>query len=92
MPIAREHRWLYPIDWRELSALIRFGRAKGRCEHCDRPHGRAVVHLGDGRWWDDKRSGWRDAKGRKVRGWSVQPPCWIGSRAWPGSRRPCPIA
>nr|WP_320453815.1 hypothetical protein [Sphingomonas sp. CFBP8993] len=68
MPIAREHRWLYPIDWRELSALIRFGRAKGRCEHCDRPHGRAVVHLGDGRWWDDKRSGWRDAKGRKVRG------------------------
>ena len=30
MPIAREHRWLYPIDWRELSAFIRFGRAKGR--------------------------------------------------------------
>ena len=27
MPIAREHRWLYPIDWRELSAFIRFGRA-----------------------------------------------------------------
>jgi len=24
MPIAREHRWLYPIDWRELSALIRW--------------------------------------------------------------------
>jgi hypothetical protein len=28
MPIAREHRWLYPIDWRELSDLIRFRRAK----------------------------------------------------------------
>jgi len=27
MPIAREHRWLYPIDWRELSNLIRFRRA-----------------------------------------------------------------
>lgn len=40
MPIAREHRWLYPIDWRELSNLIRFRRAKGRCEHCRRPHGR----------------------------------------------------
>ena len=47
MPIAREHRWLYPIDWRELSAFIRFGRAKGRCEHCQRPHGRHVLHLGD---------------------------------------------
>ena len=48
MPIAREHRWLYPIDWRELSNLIRFRRAKGRCEHCRRPHGRDVLHLGDG--------------------------------------------
>ena len=40
MPIMAEHRWLYPIDWPELSRLIRFGRAKGRCEHCQRPHGR----------------------------------------------------
>lgn len=24
-----EHRWLYPIDWPELSKLIRFGGAKG---------------------------------------------------------------
>ncbi len=29
MPIRRHHRWLYPIDWRELSASIRFRRAKG---------------------------------------------------------------
>ena len=34
MPIRRHHRWLYPIDWRELSASIRFRRAKGRCEGC----------------------------------------------------------
>ena len=24
MPIRRHHRWLHPIDWRELSASIRF--------------------------------------------------------------------
>lgn len=68
MPIRPEHRWLYPIDWRELSAMIRFGRAKGRCEHCARPHGQLVHHLGDGRWWDEKRSQWRDDRGRRVRG------------------------
>lgn len=67
MPIAREHRWLYPIDWRELSAFIRFERAKGRCEHCRRPHGRIVRHLGDGLWWDEDRGSWRDGRGRLVR-------------------------
>jgi hypothetical protein len=29
MPIRREYRWFYPIDWPQLSAAIRFGRAKG---------------------------------------------------------------
>lgn len=67
MPIAREHRWLYPIDWRELSAFIRFGRAKGRCEHCRRPHGRDVLHLGDGRWSDANMTRWRDGQGRGLR-------------------------
>ena len=50
MPIRRELRGFYPIDWKELSRVIRFERAKGRCEHCRRPHGRDVWHLGDGRW------------------------------------------
>ena len=68
MPIAPEHRWLYPIDWRELSQLIRFGRAKGRCERCGRPHGKAVVHLGNGLWWDEGGSAWRDGRGRRMRG------------------------
>lgn len=68
MPIARENRWLYPIDWPELSRLIRFGRAKGRCERCGRPHGREVVHLGDGTWWDEEHGRWRDGRGRRVRG------------------------
>ena len=39
MPIRREHRFYYPIDWPQLSTVIRFGRAKGRCEGCGRPHG-----------------------------------------------------
>ena len=63
----REHRWLYPIDWPELSKLIRFGRAKGRCEHCCRPHGQQIFHLGDGRWWDGDLRQWRDGRGRRVR-------------------------
>lgn len=67
MPIAPEHRWFYPIDWRELSHLIRFRRAKGRCEHCQRPHGRDVIHLGEGTWWDEDGVTWRNGRGRRVR-------------------------
>ncbi len=67
MPIRREHRFLYPIDWPQLSALIRFGRAKGRCEHCGRPHGAVVCHLGDGRWFDEAAGCWRSGKGRALR-------------------------
>lgn len=36
MPIRREHRFFYPIDWPQLSAVIRFERAKGRCGICAR--------------------------------------------------------
>lgn len=66
MPIRREHRFFYPIDWPQLSAVIRFGRAKGRCEACQRPHGRTVFCLGDGRWWDADASSWRDGAGALV--------------------------
>lgn len=67
MPIRPEHRGFYPIDWRELSREIRFGRAKGLCEQCGRPHGRIVLHLGDGRWWDSEAQRWRDGRGRTLR-------------------------
>ena len=66
MPIRRELRGFYPIDWKQLSAVIRFERAKGRCETCGRPHGRLVQHLGDGRWWDEERAAWRDGRGRAL--------------------------
>jgi hypothetical protein len=66
MPIRREHRFFYPIDWPQLSAVIRFRRARGRCEVCARPHGQRVFHLGDGRWWDAEAASWRDGRGRIV--------------------------
>ena len=46
MPIRPQYKWFYPIDWPQLSAVIRFERAKGRCQRCGRPHGREVQHLG----------------------------------------------
>ena len=67
MPIRPDNRWLYPIDWRELSATIRFGRAGAKCERCARPHRRHVAHLGDGRWWDAGAQVWRSDRGRIAR-------------------------
>ncbi len=68
MPIRPEYRFLYPIDWPQLSAVIRFGRAKGRCERCLRPHGRVVLHLRDGRWWDAEADTWRNGRGKVLKG------------------------
>ncbi len=68
MPIRREYRFLYPIDWPQLSATIRFRRAGGRCERCGRPHGKLVWHLGDGRWWDTEHDIWRNGRGKALRG------------------------
>jgi len=34
MPIRPELRALYPPDWDEISARIRFRRANNRCEQC----------------------------------------------------------
>lgn len=78
MPIAPENRWLYPIDWSQLSLLIRFKRAQGRCERCGRPHGRDVIHLGDGRWWDAESEMWRDGRGRRIR--ELPPPDILEAR------------
>ncbi len=67
MPIRPENRFFYPIDWVQLSQVIRFERAKGCCEGCGRPHGQLVCHLGDGRWWDASTQAWRSGKGRKLK-------------------------
>ena len=66
MPIRPQYKWFYPIDWPQLSAVIRFERAKGRCQRCGRPHGREIRHLGDGRWWDEDERTWRNGRGRRL--------------------------
>lgn len=66
MPIRLEHRWLYPIDWEQVSRRVRFTRAQGRCDHCRRPHGRYVQHLGNGVWWDEDRAIWRTGRGKPI--------------------------
>lgn len=67
MPIRPHLRGFYPIDWKQLSAVIRFERAKGRCEACGRPHGRLVRCLADGTWYDEERGAWRCGRGRVAR-------------------------
>lgn len=73
MPIRPEQRHFYPIDWPQLSAAIRFGRAGGRCERCGRPHGGEVWHWGEGAgpdrtdlWWDDAAARWRGEDGQRA--------------------------
>jgi hypothetical protein len=66
MPIRHENRWLYPIDWEQLSGTIRFKRAGARCERCARPHLKRIAHLGDGRWWDATTSCWRSDQGKRI--------------------------
>ncbi|RZF63483.1 hypothetical protein EWE75_15675 [Sphingomonas populi] len=69
MPIRPEHRWLYPIDWPEITNFVRFVRAKGRCEQCRRPHGHYAAQLADadGVWWDRDARAWCDGRGRPLR-------------------------
>jgi len=66
MPIRPENRWLYPIDWQQLSNAIRFERAGACCERCARPHLKTVAHLGDGCWWDGLNGHWRSDRGRRI--------------------------
>ena len=67
MPIRPELRHLYPENWRELSAFVRFSRANGRCERCGRPHQHQLRCLPDGRWYDEDNATWRDTRNRHAR-------------------------
>jgi hypothetical protein len=67
MPIRSDLKPLYGSDWPDLSHRIRFVRAAGRCERCDRPHGRLVYTLPDGSWLDPGVSdGWRNDLGEPI--------------------------
>jgi len=74
MPIRRRRRWLNSIDWPQISASLRFGRAKGRREQCRRPHGRLVFHLGDGRWRDEEGNTWRNGQRGRSQARQARPP------------------
>ena len=63
MPIQPRFRSLYPPDWPEISRLVRFVRAGGRCEVCGKPHGHEVRVLRDGRWFDTESHTWRSNRG-----------------------------
>ena len=67
MPIRPEMRWFYPIDWPQLSRLVRFARARGLCQGCGRPHGKTIRCLPDGRWFDVDQHTWRDDRGQEAR-------------------------
>ncbi|MBS1807635.1 MAG: hypothetical protein JST84_05530 [Acidobacteria bacterium] len=43
MPIKPENKKLYPPNWKTLSHLVRFVRAKGRCQNCGRTHGQRFL-------------------------------------------------
>ncbi|TXN75527.1 hypothetical protein FV228_03650 [Methylobacterium sp. WL18] len=63
MAIWRGLRFFYSVVWLQVSATISLRRGGGSCEHCQRPHGQSVYHLGDGRWWDMAVFAWRGDDG-----------------------------
>lgn len=64
---------LYPDNWNEISFRIRFERAKGRCEWCGAPHGKAIMRstVDPFRYlWEDDTDGemiWTTPAGEQVK-------------------------
>jgi hypothetical protein len=67
MPIRPEMRRFYPSDWAQISRRVRFERAAGICQGCNRRHGMTVRCLPDGRWFDPVQNTWRNGRGRPAR-------------------------
>jgi len=77
MPIRPELRPLYPPHWRELSARVRFERARGKCQGCGRPHLAQLRCLPDARWFDESAASWRDRRGRSTRWPDLVEATWL---------------
>ena len=67
MPIRPEMREFYPSNWPQISRRVRFDRAAGICQECNRRHGMTVRCLPDGRWFDPVQNTWRNGRGRPAR-------------------------
>jgi hypothetical protein len=80
MPIRPDLRWYQPIDWKQISAAIRFDRARGRCEQCARPHGATITRVPDGVWFDPVAATWRDDRGREAPWPDIE--AYAQRRAW----------
>lgn len=80
MPIRPELRVLYPANWRDISRRVRFERAGGKCQVCQRPHGMEIKCLPDGRWLDPATGSWRSGRGRQAQ-WPDLVEA-IGTRSW----------
>ena len=57
----RWNRNWYPIDWPQLSLLV---RKDGLCCQCQRPHMAETEQAMDGRWRVKGEAGWRDDHGQ----------------------------
>ncbi len=81
MPIRRDARWFYPIDWPLISRRVRFEtpgpHGAGRCWRCGHPHGQDVRVLEGGLWFDPEHHTWRDGEGGDARWPDVVEACGI---------------
>ena len=67
MPIRPEMREFYPSNWPQISRRVRFERAAGICQGCNRRHGMTVHRLPDGRAGSTSHGSWRTGRGRPAR-------------------------
>lgn len=58
---------LYPDNWKQISNQIRFERAGGRCERCNKGPHLETIKVGNGGVWYDEPSGkWYDRTGQET--------------------------
>lgn len=73
----KAQRKKYPKNWRMISKRVRFERAQGRCEWCNKPHGQ-TVRVGAKGCWALSDGIWHDQFGRRIPG----PMPWPSSDWW----------
>jgi len=66
MPICLQHKWFYPIDWPQLSVMIRLNEPKtgARCAAGRMAARSSIWAMVDGGDEDDRT--WRNGQGRPL--------------------------